>query len=227
VLLLNDCLLLLLLLLLFTSSSAPSGNFWIHPRTSLASCLSCLYFSKANDESAPSYCSRNVLFQTRHIFHWKWSYDKSRDSSVGITLGYGLDDRGSRVRFTAGARNFSLHHRVQNGSGSSSQPPIQGVWGALSLGVKRPGFEADHLPPCSAEVKEWVELYFHSPNTPPWRGAQLKHKDNFTFTFYDPMILHSVLQNLSSWYTSLNNQTNNQRNRKSERFNPLAFLKTW
>jgi hypothetical protein len=41
---------------------------------------------------------------------------KSRDSSVGIALGYGLDDRGSRVRFLAGAGNFSLHHRVQNGS---------------------------------------------------------------------------------------------------------------
>jgi hypothetical protein len=31
-------------------------------------------------------------------------------------LGYGLDDRGSRVRFQAEAGNFSLHHRVQNGS---------------------------------------------------------------------------------------------------------------
>jgi hypothetical protein len=30
---------------------------------------------------------------------------------------YGLDDRGSRVRLPAGAGNFSLHHRVQNGSG--------------------------------------------------------------------------------------------------------------
>jgi hypothetical protein len=44
--------------------------------------------------------------------------DKSRDSSVGIALGYGPDDRGSRVRFPAGAGNFSLHHRVQNGSGA-------------------------------------------------------------------------------------------------------------
>jgi hypothetical protein len=40
------------------------------------------------------------------------------DSSVGIALGYGLDDRGSRVPFPAGAGNFSLHHRVQNGSGA-------------------------------------------------------------------------------------------------------------
>jgi hypothetical protein len=38
------------------------------------------------------------------------------DSSVGTALGYGLDDGGSRVRFPAGAGNFSLHHRVQNGS---------------------------------------------------------------------------------------------------------------
>jgi hypothetical protein len=35
------------------------------------------------------------------------------------------------------------------------------------------GREADHSPPSSAEVKEWVELYLHSPNTPSWRGAEL------------------------------------------------------
>jgi hypothetical protein len=43
---------------------------------------------------------------------------KSRDSSIDIALGYGLDDRCSRVRFPAGAGNFSLYHRVQNGSGA-------------------------------------------------------------------------------------------------------------
>jgi hypothetical protein len=42
---------------------------------------------------------------------------ESHHSSVGIALGYGLDDRGFRVRFPAGAGNFSFHHRVQNGSG--------------------------------------------------------------------------------------------------------------
>jgi hypothetical protein len=25
-----------------------------------------------------------------------------------------------------------------------------------------------------------MELYLYSPNTPLWRGAQLKHRDNFT-----------------------------------------------
>jgi len=43
------------------------------------------------------------------------------------------------------------------------------------------GREADHSPPSSAGVKEWVELYLHSPNTPSWRGAQSEHRDNFYY----------------------------------------------
>jgi hypothetical protein len=39
-------------------------------------------------------------------------------SYLYIALVYGLDDRGSRVRFPAGAGNFSLHHCIQNGSGA-------------------------------------------------------------------------------------------------------------
>jgi len=31
------------------------------------------------------------------------------------------------------------------------------------LGVKRPGREADHSPPSSADVKECVDLYLYSP----------------------------------------------------------------
>jgi hypothetical protein len=63
-----------------------------------------------------------------------------------------------------------------------TQPPIQWVLGALSLGIKRPGREADHSPPSSAEIKECVELHLHSPYKPSWRGTQLKHRHNFTFT---------------------------------------------
>jgi hypothetical protein len=50
-----------------------------------------------------------------HEFNSVTGLRRSRDSSVSMTLGYGLDDRGSRV--SARARNFSLHHRVQTGSG--------------------------------------------------------------------------------------------------------------
>jgi hypothetical protein len=45
-------------------------------------------------------------------------------NKVGIALGYVLDDWRSSVRFLAGAESFSLHHRVQNGSGAY-QPAIQ------------------------------------------------------------------------------------------------------
>jgi hypothetical protein len=55
-----------------------------------------------------------------------------------------------------------------------TQLPLQWLPGALSLGIKQLFREADHSPPCSAEVKECVELCLHSPNTPSWRGAQLK-----------------------------------------------------
>jgi hypothetical protein len=66
------------------------------------------------------------------------SINKSRDNSVGIALGYGLDDRGSRVRFPAGVGNFSLHHRVQNGSGAHPASYPMGTRGSF-LGGKAAG----------------------------------------------------------------------------------------
>jgi hypothetical protein len=44
----------------------------------------------------------------------------------------------------------------------STQPPVQWVLGALSLGVKWLGHEADHSLPSNAKVKN-VDLYIHSP----------------------------------------------------------------
>jgi len=45
-----------------------------------------------------------------------------------------------------------------------TQSPIQWVPGTLSLGSKWPVRKADHSPPPSAEMKECMELYFHSPS---------------------------------------------------------------
>jgi hypothetical protein len=47
---------------------------------------------------------------------------------------------------------------------------IEWVPRVFSHGVKLPGREADHSPP-SAEIKECVELYLHSPNMSSWRGV--------------------------------------------------------
>jgi hypothetical protein len=75
-----------------------------------------------------------------------------------------------------GARNFSAYYRVLG----PTQPPIQWIPRTLSLEVRRPGHEADHTPTSSAEVKECVELYLLSPNTPSWRGAHLKRSTGTT-----------------------------------------------
>jgi hypothetical protein len=63
---------------------------------------------------------------------------QSRGSSVGIALGYGLDDRDSRVRFPAGAGNFSLHHRVHNGPVTHPASYPMGTRGSF-LGGKAAG----------------------------------------------------------------------------------------
>jgi hypothetical protein len=52
-----------------------------------------------------------------------------------------------------------------------TQPPVQWVPGALSLGIKQPGREAEHSPPSSAEVIVCGELFLCSPSTPSWRRA--------------------------------------------------------
>jgi hypothetical protein len=59
---------------------------------------------------------------------------KNSGSSVGIALGYGLDDRGSRVRFPAGTGNVSLHHRVQTGSGTHPASYPMGTGGSFHGG---------------------------------------------------------------------------------------------
>jgi hypothetical protein len=100
-------------------------------------------------------------------------------------LDYRLDNQGSRVQFPVWLRIF-LFTTMSRMALGPTQLPIHWVPGALSMVVKWPGHEADHLPLSSAEIKEWVELYLYSPNAPSWCGAQLKkkHWDNFyPFTY--------------------------------------------
>jgi hypothetical protein len=78
---------------------------------------------------ATSSCSSNfVIFS----FYNKW-----------LTIGFDFQ----RV---LGVFLFTTVSRMALGP---TQPPIQWVSGAPSLAVKRPGREADHSPPSSAEVK--------------------------------------------------------------------------
>jgi hypothetical protein len=140
----------------------------------------------------------SYVYTIYHIYIYIYILDflqylyKSRDGSVGIALGYGLDDRGSRVRFPVGLGIFLFTTESVTALGPT-QPPIQWIPWALSLEVKRPGREADHSPPSSAEVEECVELYLHSPNTFSWRDAQLKHRDKLTFSL-TPIVKFLIMQ---------------------------------
>jgi hypothetical protein len=116
----------------------------------------------------------NDVYHCEHCFSRISQYchslkiKKSRDSSVGIATRL----RAGRSGFDSrrGVRIFLFTTASITALGPT-QPPIRCVPGALSLRVRRPGREADHSHPSSAEVKECVELYLHSPNTPSLRGA--------------------------------------------------------
>jgi hypothetical protein len=89
--------------------------------------------------------------------------DNTLDVCVcNIATDYGLDVRMSGIRIPAGLGIF-LFDNVSRPALRPTQPPIQWVPGALSLGVKRSEREANHSPPSSAELKECVELYLQSP----------------------------------------------------------------
>jgi hypothetical protein len=83
----------------------------------------------------------------------------SRDSSVGIASGYGLDELGGGGNSSpVGLKNFHFSILSRPALGST-QPPIKWI-----PGLKRQGRETDHSPPTSAEVKKmWIYT-----STPPY-----------------------------------------------------------
>jgi hypothetical protein len=62
----------------------------------------------------------------------------------------------------------------------------------ISLGVKQLGYETDHSPPSSADVKECVGLYLHSPIMPSWCGAELSTGTTF------PLLLPYIYMEINS-----------------------------
>jgi hypothetical protein len=71
----------------------------------------------------------------------------SRGSSGGIVSDYGLDNRAIEVRSPTGQRIFLLASWAH----PASYP--MGTGGPFPGGKARPGRDADHSPPSSAEVK--------------------------------------------------------------------------
>jgi hypothetical protein len=78
--------------------------------------------------------------------------NRSRVSSGSIVSDYGLDDRDIGVRSPAGAKDFSSDLCVQTGSGVHPASCTMGIGVPFPGGKARPGRDADHSPPSSAEV---------------------------------------------------------------------------
>jgi hypothetical protein len=73
--------------------------------------------------------------------------------------------------------HFSILSRLVLGP---NQPPIQWVPEEISQGVKRPGCEAEHLPPISADVKKTWSIHT-LPYTASWRTAWLNTETTLPF----------------------------------------------
>jgi hypothetical protein len=69
------------------------------------------------------------------------------------------------------------HFRIMHPPGSGAQYYNYKNFYSIILmalfpgGKARPGRDADHSPPSSAEIKNEQELYLLSPNAPPWHVA--------------------------------------------------------
>jgi hypothetical protein len=84
--------------------------------------------------------------------------------TTGWTTGRsGFDPRQGQIFPVASVSRLAL---------GPTQPPVQWLPEVLCPRVKaRPGRDADHSPPSSAEVENEYELYFLSPKAPPRRVA--------------------------------------------------------
>jgi hypothetical protein len=140
---------------------------------------------------------------------------KSPDSSVGIATRLRAGQSkvlGFDSRRGLGIFLFTTACRTALGP---TQPSIQWVQGALSVGLKRPGREVDHSPPPSTEVKNaWSHTSI--PQCIFMARFLVKYRDNFTFTVL--VILKLVNKNVWSLLKCIKISTIDTKN-----FPPLSM----
>jgi hypothetical protein len=103
------------------------------------------------------YKVRYVVFYLPHVIYNNYSFIVVSIllCVVGIATGYGLDDRRVGVRVPVGSRIFSSPCRADRFWGPPSL--LSNRYRGSFPGIKRPGREANHSPPASAEVKKiWI-----------------------------------------------------------------------
>jgi hypothetical protein len=96
-----------------------------------------------------------------------------------FVLGYRLENWEMGDLILWWGRDFSLFHNIQTGSESHPASCVMST-GAISLGVKQPGHEVDHSPPCSTEVRDvWSYIFTFLHILTAWRI--IKHSTNTEF----------------------------------------------
>jgi hypothetical protein len=137
---------------------------YLHYSNSPSLCHLPFFFMIASALLSESKCAKNALWITMLdpvalgylVLLGETERRKSSSTELshflrGIALGYRLHHSCFESRQHPGIFLFTTASRSAL---VPSQPPIQSVPRALSLGVKRPGREAEHSPPSSAELKE-------------------------------------------------------------------------
>jgi hypothetical protein len=110
------------------------------------------------------------------------------------------------VWFSEGQEIF-LYSRESRPTPEPTQPPIQWVPGALFLGVKRLGREADHSPPSNAEVKNGEAI---PPLPPHLHGFVLNSLSRGTIVPYVSMTTSTLANCLP--HTSISMRWNGRNN---------------
>jgi hypothetical protein len=97
--------------------------------------------------------NENLSERTSPDYDRLWKIIRVFSSSVSIVSGYGQYDWAIEVRSPAGAKDFSSSLCVQTSSEAHPASCTVGTGDPFPGGEARPGRDADHSPPSSAEAE--------------------------------------------------------------------------
>jgi hypothetical protein len=139
------------------------------------------------DKRLLSALSRLLTFLLRHM----------SQGNLVQWVGFGLEDQGSIPG--RGGEGIFLFATASSPALVSTKPPVQWLPGAPSTEVKSPGCVTDHSPPPSAEEVRDAWGCTSTPYASSWRGALVKHRDDFALLYFSLLLVYRTL----FWFSSV------------------------